>query len=436
MRIDSLLLENFKGFKRRELLFHPQFNLIVGENGTGKTSLLDALAVAIGSWFLGISGVETRHIRPEEVRLQAFASDAGTNWEGQFPCAVQASGSILHQPLTWHRSLNRPGGRTTRTGAANIKALAERATRGVRAGEPVVLPLVSYYGTGRLWNTPREQGQVKEPPTGLLAKELSRLDGYKTSVDPRLSVSALIQWIARQAWLTFQQGGQESSVFQVVRYALMRSIPGAEELRFNAGLGEVVIRFANGDQQPFMNLSDGQRTMLALVGDLAQKAATLNPHLGADVLAKTEGVVLIDELDLHLHPTWQRHVIEDLRSTFPGLQSICTTHSPFLIQSLRSGEELLMLEGQPTAKLGDLSIAEIAEGIQGVPDTNVSARYAEMKQIAKTYLEQLEEASHSPAGKLAIFKEKLASVSSPFADNPAFQAFLELESVARLGSNA
>ena len=95
-----------------------------------------------------------------------------------------------------------------------------------------------------------------------------------------------------------------------------------------------------------------------------------------------------------------------------------------------------MLEGQPTAKLGDLSIAEIAEGIQGVPDTNVSARYAEMKQIAKTYLEQLEEASHSPAGKLAIFKEKLAAVSSPFADNPAFQAFLELESVARLGSDA
>jgi predicted ATP-binding protein involved in virulence len=69
MRNDSLLLENFKGFERRELLFHPQFTLIVGDNGSGKISLLDALAVAIGSWFLGVSGVEMRHIRPEEVRL-------------------------------------------------------------------------------------------------------------------------------------------------------------------------------------------------------------------------------------------------------------------------------------------------------------------------------------------------------------------------------
>ena len=83
MRIESLLLENFKGFQRRELSFHPQFNLVVGENGTGKTSLLDALAVAVGSWFLGVDGVDTRHIHPHEVRLQAFPSEAGTHWEGQ-----------------------------------------------------------------------------------------------------------------------------------------------------------------------------------------------------------------------------------------------------------------------------------------------------------------------------------------------------------------
>jgi predicted ATP-binding protein involved in virulence len=159
----------------------------------------------------------------------------------------------------------------------------------------------------------------------------------------------------------------------------------------------------------------------------------LNPHLGADVLSETEGVVMIDELDLHLHPTWQRHVIEDLRTTFPMIQFICTSHSPFLIQSLRSGEELLMLEGQPTAKLGDLSIAEIAEGIQGVPDTSVSARYAEMKVTAKQYLQLLEDTTLSPADKSDVFKDQLVDAISPFADNPAFQALLELQRVARLG---
>jgi predicted ATP-binding protein involved in virulence len=433
MRIASLVLQNFKGFALRELRFHPQFNLVVGENGTGKTSLLDALAVVSGSWFLGVSGVETRHIRHEDVRLQAFSSEAGATWEKQYPCAVEASGSVFAHSLTWRRALSSPNGRTTRTAAADIKRLAEEATTAVRDGEPVNLPLISYYGTGRLWNAPREQGQVKEPNASLLIKKVSRLDGYKASVDPRLSVGALIQWIARQSWLSFQQGGQESQVFQAVRRALLASIPGSEELHFDAGLGEVVVRFVNGDQQPFMNLSDGQRSMLALVGDIAQKAATLNPHLGAEILQETNGVVLIDELDLHLHPTWQRHVIEDLRTTFPKIQFICTTHSPFLIQSLRSGDELLMLEGQPTANLGDLSIAEIAEGIQGVPDTSVSARYGEMKETAMNYLQTLDDTSLSPEEKSQAFRGQLAEAISPFADNPAFQALLELQRVARLG---
>jgi predicted ATP-binding protein involved in virulence len=245
----------------------------------------------------------------------------------------------------------------------------------------------------------------------------------------------LTQWLARQSWLSFQQGGQDSQTFQVVRRALLQSIPGAEDLHFDAKLGEVILRFANGDQQPFMNLSDGQRAMLAVVGDLAQKAATLNPHLGADVLKETEGVVMIDELDLHLHPTWQRHVIEDLRTTFPMIQFICTTHSPFLIQSLRLGEELLMLEGQPTAKLGDLSIAEIAEGIQGVPDTSASVRYSEMKETAMNYLRLLDDPTLSPEEKSRAFKGQLAEAVSPFADNPAFQAFLELQRLARLGGD-
>jgi predicted ATP-binding protein involved in virulence len=144
-------------------------------------------------------------------------------------------------------------------------------------------------------------------------------------------------------------------------------------------------------------------------------------------------VVLIDELDLHLHPRWQRRVIEDLRRTFPEIQFICTTHSPFLIQSLRSGEELIMLDGQPTAELGNLSIEEIAQGIQGVVNPQVSQRYEEMRAAAKSYLETLEESVTAPAEKLDIFKKQLADTIKPYADNPAFQAFLEMKRVAKLG---
>ncbi len=83
--------------------------------------------------------------------------------------------------------------------------------------------------------------------------------------------------------------------------------------------------------QLFSNLSDGQRIMLTLVGDLARRAATLNPHLGIAAARETPGVVLIDELDLHLHPKWQRRIVKDLKLTFPSLQFIATTHSPQLI---------------------------------------------------------------------------------------------------------
>lgn len=97
--------------------------------------------------------------------------------------------------------------------------------------------------------------------------------------------------------------------------------------------------------QPFFNLSDGQRCMLAMVGDIAQKAAKLNPQFGNQVLFETPGVVLIDELDLHLHPRWQRQVISDLRRTFPKIQFICTTHSPQLIGQVKS-EEIILLDTQ------------------------------------------------------------------------------------------
>lgn len=383
MRIDHLSVHNFKGFTDREFSFHPQVNLVVGVNGTGKTSLLEALSVAAGGWFLGLSGYNTRHIRPSEVRLAAFGQTGDTlpgkapavlAWEAQYPCELKAEGEVAGERITWSRSLTGPKGRTTYRDARQLKDLAARTSEAARS-RPVELPLIANYGTGRLWDVPRTQAQVRTEERLTGKGQLSRFAGYSNSVDPRLSVAGLVRWIARQSWVTYQQGGAEPPGFAAVRSAMVRCIEGAEELFFDASYGEVIIRIAGQGAQPFNNLSDGQRTMLALVGDIAFKAATLNPHLGAEVLSATPGIVLIDELDLHLHPRWQRHVIEDLRGVFPRLQFICTTHSPFLIQSLRSGEELIVLDGQAPAQLADLPIGQIVEGVQGVPCAEVSERY-------------------------------------------------------------
>lgn len=390
--------------------------------------MLDALSIAAGSWFLGLRGYDSRHIRPEDVRLRVVEAKSVVNWERQYPCVVETHGLVAEQHLVWKRTLQGDGGRTTYGEARTLKNLAQRLQREVREGTPVTLPLISYYGTGRLWQTPREHARVSGKPPS--TKGQSRLTGYRNSVDPRLSVADLVQWVAKQAWLAFQQSGKESGPYRVMRRALVRNVHRAKEVLFDARLGEIVVHFDNGERQPFANLSDGQRCMLALVGDLAQKAATLNPHLDERALEQTPGVVLIDELDLHLHPTWQRHVIEGLRTTFPKLQFFCTTHSPFLIQSLRSGDELVMLDGQPTAHLGDQSIEQIATDIQGVPTTATSARYQEMKNVAHSYLLEL---AKTPRDRKNLDR-KLRHMIAPYADNPAFQAFLELKRAAKRGA--
>jgi predicted ATP-binding protein involved in virulence len=442
MRIDRLSVRNFKGFAARDFMFHPEFNLIVGTNGTGKTSALDALSVAIGSWFLGMRGTDSRSIRSTEVLLGDFEheeiDDEGqrhfsVQWERIYPCEVKAHGRVQGGEINWSRSLNTPNGRTTYGEAGAIKRLATETDRRIRDGEDSPLPLLSYYGTGRLWQEPRESFQVTDPLKVADKEQQSRLSGYLNSVDPRLSVSQLTRWIARQSWIAFQQQQRDAPVFRAVREAILACVEDAEHLYFDAKLGEVVVEFSGGGVQPFSNLSDGQRCMLAMVGDIAQKAAKLNPQFGGKTLEQTAGVVLIDELDLHLHPRWQRHVIEDLRRVFPGIQFICTTHSPFLIQSLRSGEELIMLDGQPTAEVANRSIDEIAQGIQGVANPQVSQRYEEMKGAARRYLELLEQGTASPPQRLEAFKQRLAESIAPYADNPAFQAFLELKRAATLG---
>lgn len=447
MRIDRLIVENFKCFDSREFVFHPNFNLIVGENGLGKTSILEALAVAAGSWFLGLRGYDARNIREEDIRVVTTFERRAFEIRQQYPVVISAHGPLgSYKDSRWKRTLEGKGGRTTRVGAALIKKFAENCARKVMLGEDVILPAISYYGAGRLWQEPKDmQGESSPDRSEAVAPQdlagdvatddavffASRLVGYRYSVDPRCSPRDLLRWMRFQRRIELDEE-LESKSFRLVIQAIKNCLP-VESLRFSIRHGTLIVGYPDGTLMPFSSLSDGYRNMIAMVGDLAYKCAVLNPQLGERALEETPGIVLIDELDLHLHPKWQRRVIEDLRMTFPKIQFICTTHSPFLIQALRSGEELVMLDGQPTADLANMSVEEIAQGIMGISNPQVSMRYEEMKGAARRYLETLEEAARAPEEKLADFKERLASTIAPYADNPAFQAFLEMKRAAKLG---
>jgi predicted ATP-binding protein involved in virulence len=390
MRIDKLRVHNFRGFKDRTFDLDPSFNLFVGPNGSGKTSVLDALAVAAGTWLIGFPGHGSRHIRPDDVRIEAHEFDSDVRFEPQYPVEIAAEGDVMGCPLTWLRSLNGTDNRTTTGKARDVKQLAAETARAVQAGADASLPLISYYGAGRLCLEPRQHSRVTQPSRLGDRRQLSRPDAYRTSVDPRLSTGGLVEWIARQSWIEYQRG-HEQSIYTAVRKAIVGCLEGGKDLYFDAGRGEVIVSFANQSSQPFANLSDGQRSMLALVGDVAQKAIHLNPHLGDHALQETTGVVLIDELEMHLHPTWQRRVVRDLKQTFPRIQFICTTHSPQILGEARRNEVILLgsVDGpvHPSATFG-LSSDEILESVLLAPQRDEAI--ASGVNLLLQYLDELE----------------------------------------------
>lgn len=478
MRLEALYLQNFRGYAEREFVLHPQFNLVVGENGAGKTSFLEAAAVAIGSWLLGFRGHDSRNILERDVKRVLEFVEKRYRELPQYPVRVRASGyvhiakasrasedgeikyaaaSSSERPnprevhVRWERSIEGFGGKTTRRGANDLKNYAEAMALAVLNQEPHVLPLVRYFGAGRLWESVRDtRGKALSKHRGKQPAELpddaDELDkllhevtglaepfyGYRMSVDKRCNPDDLIRWMGVERRNEIDEE-ELSPALSLVYQAIETMLPEIASARYSIKLRTLVLNYKDGKRHTFSDLSDGYRNVVAIAADLAIKAAMLNPQLAEKALEMTPGVVLIDELDLHLHPKWQRRIVGDLRRTFPMLQFICTTHSPFLIQSLRSGEELIVLDGEPTAGLGHMSVQEIARGIMGVSNTEVSQEYESMKQVARHYLEMLEEAAIAPSEKQEAFQEKLAEAIAPYAHNPAYQAFLEMKRAARLG---
>lgn len=447
MIIKKIHIENFRKYVSNDFNFHPQFNLIVGENGAGKTSLLEALAVVIGSWLLGFRGYDSRNIQKRDIRRETQFIGKRFVFRDYVPVKVEAWGEIDGElNVHWLRELNSRDShsRTTYKNSTRIRKLAEGLAEQANKGGSVILPLISYYGADRLWALPPDSNQeiARKAPQDFGGQDnkgsdadlfSNRFIGYRYSVDNRTDLKSLLRWMAYERRSEIDDEDQ-SPYFRAVLTAIETCLPEhVERVRFSIRQETLMFDFDDGRIIPMSDLSEGYRNMIAIIGDIACKAVLLNPHLNEKAISETPGVVLIDELDQHLHPRWQRRIIEDLRRTFPKIQFICSTHSPFLIQSLQSGEELMVLDGQPTAELANKSVEQIAQGIMGVPNPQVSLRYEEMKGAAKRYLETLDEAANSPAEKLAEYKERLEQGIGPYASNPAFQAFLELKRAVKLG---
>lgn len=448
--ISNIELTNFKLFSEKSFEFNSEFNLIAGVNGSGKSSLLRALAISLAGWAHAYikSNNNLRPIETDEVRLIEkngrfdLTKKTSIRAIGVFPI-INRFNSKTNGKVCWTRTRTEGSDSTLIYGSIryqnrgdltfsdteynlNLSTLGSDVLQFIEKGGNVDLPVIAFYECDRLWIS---KGTINVEDSA--QKQYSRFEPYLDCFHTGADDKALGEWLLKLE-LSELQKKTTSPIKASIEFAAKAAMENCIGFGFDFDESRVLVRFEDGTSTPFEHLSDGQRTILGLFCDIARRAAILNPHLKEEVCSKATGVVLIDELDLHLHPKWQRRVIEDLRKIFPKIQFICTTHSPFLIQSLRNSSELIMLDGEPLIEYNNKGIEEIALNM-GVIRPDVSLLYQDMKEKAHNFLEILDNEELTPEAFHEKYQEQLAKMIAPYSNNPAYQAFLERKYAAKTG---
>lgn len=376
-------LKNFRAFEALNIDFHKNLTVIVAKNGVGKTSILDAIAIALSPFVKGFDG-GTKFFSRNDVRRIKVRDTQSNEVELAFGGAVINVSAYLfgEKVIKWGRK--RPALEKMRVSGKNTTVLTQLALhlqeriQTEEGGSTLMLPLVSYYGTGRLWNI-EESADVKFNNT-------SRTIGYANCLKPSSNFETFEQWFtywSENKWRNLVKALQankepvETEFDQYVKsvnraVSLCLKISGWQEIDYDFERQTIVGIHKDHGRLPIHLLSDGVRSMIALVADIAFRATKLNPHLGAEASCKTPGIVLIDEVDMHLHPEWQQLVLGGLTAAFPEIQFIVTTHSPQVLTTVppecirelsREGDNVHVII--PEFSLGAES-PYVLESIQGV----------------------------------------------------------------------
>lgn len=345
-RIETLHLLSYRRFEDLTMDFDPALNVLVATNGGGKTAILDAL---VSSWTLFFRTLGA------EAGAANFSSDDVRLWVGperamkpMLPAKILVKSRVAGEAVIFGQTLRSTARGTSvhHQEAAAIKLLGRKLLHqvmdyatGAQQVAPT-LPLVCYYGTGRLWSVrPRSKGKKGA------AADTSRCSGYTDCLTPTSSFQVFESWFRRFAYeaqseTTSHRASphQPRERLDAVRVAVGRLLTpsGWQHLEWDFAADTLVASHAEHGRLPVRLLSDGIRNMIGLVGDIAHRAVRLNPHFGAQAPEKTPGIVMIDEVDMHLHPEWQHTVLGSLQTAFPAVQLIVTTQSPLVVSTAPS----------------------------------------------------------------------------------------------------
>ncbi len=407
--VDRLRLENFRHYRDLAIDFGPEATLLVGENGAGKTAILDALAVLLSTVISRLGGdskslnVSDARILPDELDSIARAATL----EQVFPVVVGAQAWLAGSQFVWDRQIRDSHGRTT-WGSQEVRdfsaSLIERATTGnLEERDSTVLPVLAYYGVERLTREIRAQGSIPA----------SRKGAYFSALDPRSDVRrlfAFLESLDEQIVRAAAFGDPEPRAAKLQFDAIDRACTSILEpvgwgrLRWNANINGPTLHHTEHGTLPLTYLATGTRIAAGLAIDLASRMARANPAFGErNLLESTSGIVMIDEVDLHLHPSWQQQMVPLLRRTFPKVQFILTTHSPQVIGTVEAKNIRVLHEC-------NVSTPDYAEGLrpevilqqlQGVdPVPNTSSR-----ELLDQYLELVDSGEGRSGAAMAMREE-------------------------------
>lgn len=369
MRIRQLRIKNFRRFEDVKFDFMPDFNLLVGINGSGKTSLLKAVISVLATPILGTSAASNwPHVDDDNARLALLETGGRVRFEKCYPLWLEADGDVFGKSREWWVSKDGPA---SQVGFEHTiyTAIADESAKIAQTGVGA-LPVVAFYSAARNWKS------TNVTPDQAVQSQESRFDAYRSWSDASLDMKGLETWIIGKSLERLQSIAEKPSVpdegqpdeLALVNSAIAEALPGARGLRFDMKYRRLVLDWDKAPLVPFDTLSDGQRGVCALIADIARRMCLLNPHLGESVLTRSPGIVVIDELDVHLHPAWQRRICGVLRSVFPSVQFIAASHSPQIIGELEPESVLLLKDGyalgHPERSIG-LTSGQVLEELMG-----------------------------------------------------------------------
>ena len=425
MKLKKISITNYRCFGKVDIDFDEHTTLIVGKNGAGKTAILDAVAVAVSTFLLGIDGGVSRSISKDDARYEFHDLDGTVDPQHQFPVSIESTGDCLdNHDVKWVRSLNSESGNTTVKEARELTNISKDAQKRIMTGDKsLILPLISYYGTGRLYAQKKEKKNIKS------LTEFKRQVGYVDCMAAESNEKLMLNWFQIQTLKSLQEQ-QRTGI--VEKPLLLKTVESAickcfERISGSKNAGIVFDLDTHGSLQKFAmdEMSDGYKNTLSMIGDIAYRMAVLNPMLGDKVLEETSGVVVIDEIDLHLHPQWQQTIISDLNTIFPKIQFIVSSHAPAVINSVAKEQIRILDNGEifmPAAQTYGRDANSILREVM-----KVSERPTDIKQRMDLFYSYMDENNYKEADK--VLTEIEAIVGTPDPDIAAARTSLDLEKI-------